>query len=253
MKAPRSPAFQFYPAEFLADANVVMMSNRELGCYIKLMCFCWREGSIPSDVSKLAKLCGEDGSAMADLWIAIGSCFDSAINDPSKLVHHRLEKERQKQEEHRKERAESGLKGAKSRWNNHLKKDSSANGSAIEQPMANDGSSSSSSSSNIKPIVTKSRRVQKTSLPDEIIPTEKHRDFAGIHGLSLSAEMEKFRLHHEEKLTKSGNWNSSFSKWLNNAVEFRARNAPAKTFADKQQQAADLLTGRSKHDTRLLD
>ena len=71
-----SPAFQFYPAEFLADENVVLMSNQELGCYVKLMCYCWREGSIPSDVQKIARLCGEDGLAMAELWTAIRPCFD---------------------------------------------------------------------------------------------------------------------------------------------------------------------------------
>lgn len=161
-----SPAFQFYPAEFLADANVVMMNNRELGCYMKLLCFCWREGSIPSEISKIAKLCGEDGTVMAQLWVAISSCFGIAIDDPSKLVHPRLEKERQKQEEHRKERSESGLKGANSRWNKDLQKDGSANGSAIKQPMAKNGSSSSSSSSSSS--IKNNTSVSAFAVPDWI-------------------------------------------------------------------------------------
>lgn len=36
----KSPAFQFYAAEFLADENVVLMTNQEVGCYIKLMAYC---------------------------------------------------------------------------------------------------------------------------------------------------------------------------------------------------------------------
>lgn len=147
----KSPAFQFYPADFLADENVVLMSNREIGCYIKLMCYCWREGSIPSDVNKIARLCGEDSSAMADLWIAISSCFELAINDPSRMVHPRLTTELQKQSEHKKERSESGKKGAEARWGKGSKVDGSANGSAIKEPMAKNGfSSSSSSSSSVK-------------------------------------------------------------------------------------------------------
>lgn len=146
----KSPAFQFYPTDFLADENVVLMTNQEVGCYVKLLCYCWREGSIPADVTKLSKLCGEDGSAMADLWLAIKPCFVPHTTDASRFVHPRLEEERKKQQEHRKERAESGAKGAKARWDKDSKRltpDGSANGSAKREPMANDGSSSSSSSS----------------------------------------------------------------------------------------------------------
>jgi uncharacterized protein YdaU (DUF1376 family) len=150
----KSPAFQFYPSDFIADENVVLMTNQELGCYIKLMCYCWREGSIPADVSKIAKLCGEDGSAMAQLWLAIENCFDSAIDDASRLVHPRLEEERKKQDLFKKERKSAGKKGAKTRWRKGLKGDGSAidqpslsHSSAIGEPMAKHSSSSLSSSS----------------------------------------------------------------------------------------------------------
>ncbi|CAB4216076.1 Protein of unknown function DUF1376, partial [uncultured Caudovirales phage] len=115
----KSPAFQFYAAEFLADENVVMMSNQEVGCYIKLMAYCWREGSIPSDIPKIGKLCGEDGLVMAQLWLSIGCCFSSASTS-DRLIHKRLENEREKQEKYRAERSESGKKGAKAKWNNDL-------------------------------------------------------------------------------------------------------------------------------------
>lgn len=155
----KSPAFQFYAAEFLADENVVLMTNQEVGCYIKLMAYCWREGSIPADTNKMARLCGEDSLAMAQLWTAISKCFVESLADDCRLVHPRLEKERSKQDEHRKERAESGKRGAEKRWGakmeqshskSHDSANSSANSSAIDLPMANDGSSSSSSSSNKK-------------------------------------------------------------------------------------------------------
>ena len=142
----KSPAFQFYAAEFLADENVVMMSNQEVGCYIKLMAYCWREGSIPADTLKIGKLCGEDGSAMAQLWLNISCCFSPASTS-DRLIHRRLETEREKQEKYRAERSKSGKKGAKAKWNNELPIDGSAITEPIAQPMATDGSSSSSSSS----------------------------------------------------------------------------------------------------------
>ena len=39
MSLEKSPAFQFYASDFLVDENVNLMSNREIGCYIKLLCF----------------------------------------------------------------------------------------------------------------------------------------------------------------------------------------------------------------------
>lgn len=125
----KSPAFLFYPSDFLADENVSLMTNQEIGCYIKLLCYCWREGSIPNDTSKIAKLCGETETVMAKLWLAISPCFVAQQNDGDRLVNPRLTKELNRQEMRRNERSESGRKGAVSRWY----KD---NGSVKEQPIA---------------------------------------------------------------------------------------------------------------------
>ena len=133
------PAFQFYPSDFLSDENVALMNNAEVGCYIKLLCYCWKQGSIPNDVNKIARLCNETEESMAQLWIAISCCFKDGVNE-GRLTHQRLEKERQKQLKFSKERSESGRKGAEIRWKN-----STAIAKPIAKPMAKDGSSSSSS------------------------------------------------------------------------------------------------------------
>jgi uncharacterized phage protein (TIGR02220 family) len=135
----KSPAFQFYPADFLADENVIMMSNQEVGCYIKLLCFCWREGSIPNDLNKIARLCGEDSSAMAQLWQAVKPCFKETGD---RLINPRLDKERVKQGEFRKNRQKAGKMGAAKRWS-----DKALDGTAKDLPMAKNASLSSSLSS----------------------------------------------------------------------------------------------------------
>ena len=139
----KSPAFQFYPADYLADINVRLMSNQAGGCYMTLMCHAWLEGSIPSDIRKIAKLCGEDGAAMAVLWQTLGKCFRPHPNDPEKLVHPRLEKERIKQNKFREDKVNSGKKGALSRWG----KSKGVEGVAMISPLAKNSSSSSSLSS----------------------------------------------------------------------------------------------------------
>lgn len=185
----KTPAFQFYPADFLSDENVVLMSNRELGCYIKLMCYCWREGSIPSDINKIGRLCNEDSSAMADLWLAIGSCFELAINDSTRLVHPRLERERLKQAEFKSERSSSGKKGAEARWGKGSSGNGSANGSAIKEPMAKDGFSSSSSSSS-----------SSSKLPPK--PPKQDRNRRGMDAGLSDALFQNFWAEYPRKVAK---------------------------------------------------
>lgn len=180
----KSPAFQFYAADFLADENVVAMSLEERGAYITLICFCWREGSIPSDVNRLARLCGVDGSAMAQLWPSLCPAFSQSETEPSRMVHPRLEKERLKQLDRKVERSESGKRGAEKRWTAQQAIENKGNaqskpkpekaiGSAIAKPMANDSSSSSSSSST-------SNKSESTNV-DSDKPTKPPKDERSNH------------------------------------------------------------------------
>lgn len=99
-ESSKSPAFQFYPADFLSDVNVVAMSLQERGAYITLLCFCWIQGSLPQDVGRLARLCGVPFSSFRKIWPALEPCFrDAELTD--RLTHPRLDRERQKQAEYR--------------------------------------------------------------------------------------------------------------------------------------------------------
>lgn len=113
----KRPAFQFYPKDYLSDENVMVMSLEEQGAYIRLMSFCWLEGSIPADTERMAKLCFVDGKRMAELWQSLESCFSPHPKKPGRMTHPRLDEEREKQDEHRKKRQEAGKAGADARWN----------------------------------------------------------------------------------------------------------------------------------------
>jgi len=147
------------------------MNNTEVGCYIKLLCFCWDRGSIPNNIDKIAKLCNEPKEEMAQLWTAISPCFKNG-NAKGRLINLRLDKERKKQLEFREERAASGKKGAEIRWKD---KDSSANGlansSAIKQPLAKNGSAvcslPSSSSKKLLKHTPEKPSPKKTELEEE--------------------------------------------------------------------------------------
>jgi len=163
-KKGKSPAFQFYPKDFLSDASVILMSLEARGAYINLLCVDWIENGFPAhEIGRL--ICfnwlSRDGSLrdaadLKDIIAQLLPCFTAHPTKPGYLTNPRLQKERESQAEHRAERQKAGEKGAKSRWNKDLAnmaEPCNQNGSAIVQPMAKHGSSSSSSSSSTKDLL----------------------------------------------------------------------------------------------------
>jgi len=145
------PSFPFYAADWLADEKVQMMSMAGEGCYIRLLAYQWREGSIPADRSAIALLCkANDGSAIDEAL----AHFQQLSRNPGRLINKRLERERKKLEDFRKAKQMAGLAGADSRWHGH------------NSPLAKNASSSSSSSS----YKNKSRDLYIGRTPSEFDP-----------------------------------------------------------------------------------
>ncbi len=117
MAVGKSPCFQFYAAEYLADENVALMTLEEEGAYIRALAYCWREGSIPADDDKLSRLL--KGASTTVLRVVEG-CFNQSPTEDDRLVHGRLEKEREKQRVWREKSAHGGKKSGESRRMNNL-------------------------------------------------------------------------------------------------------------------------------------
>lgn len=113
MAPEKSPAFQFYPADFMADSKVVAMNLQERGAYITLLCLCWMDGSLPASMTILARLCRVPTSVFTRLWPALEPCFASLGHDGSRLVQPRIERERQKQEQYRAMKSAAGQQGGR--------------------------------------------------------------------------------------------------------------------------------------------
>lgn len=215
----KRPSFPFYPADFLADENVVVMSNQALGCYMKLICFCWREGSIPASVERIAKLCQEDSTAMALLWPAIGTCFETSPVGEHRLVHPRLEATRLEQDEYHKGKSNAGKAGAKSRWDKEKHNNSSAIVLPIASddrlPLANDGLSLALSSSLKK---KRKRSPEGSRIPDGF-PSEAEIAWARTERADKNAANESllFRDHFLAKAGKDGrkaDWPATWRGWI---------------------------------------
>ncbi len=106
----RSPAFQFYPKDFLSDEKQISMSLAAVGIYMRLICHCWNEGSLPADPGVLARLSGATKRQIAELWPSIAPCFKT--NEDGRLIHPRLEREREKQQTFRQRQSDR----ATARW-----------------------------------------------------------------------------------------------------------------------------------------
>lgn len=129
----KSPAFQFYAAEWISDEHVSMMSLEEEGAYIRLLAYCWREGSISSDLESLSRLC-KGGSTT--LIAVVAKRFQPHPNLSDRLVHPRLELEREKQRKWREKSAEGGRASGQTRRKSPKSKDLQAakGGSRVVEP-----------------------------------------------------------------------------------------------------------------------
>jgi uncharacterized protein YdaU (DUF1376 family) len=109
----KSPAFQFYPQDYLADPNVAEMTLEEQGAYIRLICYAWIAGSIPADPERCARLVGNGCSI--SVATNVQRAFNEPSTDPQRLLHKRVEKERQKQAIRREQASSAGKKSAAKR------------------------------------------------------------------------------------------------------------------------------------------
>lgn len=134
-KKEKSPAFQFYPKDFLTDEKVVCMTNEQLGQYVRLLCLDWLNDGLQKDL--WPELNG--GSTL------VASCFTDHASKRGFVTNKRLVKEREKQKVWSKKSSEAGKRSGNVRKLRALQKEPRFNqGSTNPQPKPNSSSPSSS-------------------------------------------------------------------------------------------------------------
>jgi len=182
----KSPAFQFYPKDFLSDINVSAMNMEERGIYITLLSYCWLEGWLPNASTKLKRICGNP-SNWKESWENVRPCF---YENNGKLYHKRLQKEREKQEKWREKSRLGGQISGEVRRKKGKKKRKLKGGSRVVQPIVNQSptlqSSSSSSIPNIKKKHSEKEKYNNIQ--------KKWNDFANKNDLPKIRELSKTRI-----------------------------------------------------------
>lgn len=143
---PEPPAFQWYPKDCDTDENVRAMDDREFGLYMRCLNHAWLNRGLPVDTKELSRVLNRKHSYLMKLWPRISKCF-TILNE--RRINLKQEEQRIALARHRSERSCSGRQGAEKRWNKKnegMAQPSIKNGSAINQPLANDSSASASAS-----------------------------------------------------------------------------------------------------------
>lgn len=107
------PWFPFYVDDWLASESVRAMSLAARGLYIECLRHAWTEGSIPADVTLLARVLGVSRREVATLWPQVAPKWQPA--GEGRLTNARLEAERAKADAVSKRRAEAGKRGAQAK------------------------------------------------------------------------------------------------------------------------------------------
>ena len=139
-KRTTSPAFQFYPSDFLNSPKVRRMSLTERGAYITLLSLCWMDGgTLSTDVAELAGELHVPVKQFERMWAGLLSqCF---YEKNGRLRNDRLDRETKKQDEYRQRQSDAATK----KWDR--KRVSQADAVALPTDKSLSSSSSSSSSS----------------------------------------------------------------------------------------------------------
>lgn len=141
------PSFPFYPGDYLL--GTLSFTLAEDGAYLRCLMHQWSSGEgVPGDdVPTLARILRVPPAEARKIWESIGYKFERG--EDGLYRNARLEKQRDEKRQFHESAAKRGKQGASKRWLKHgraIAEPSVSHDVAINQPIANDGSSLSLSS-----------------------------------------------------------------------------------------------------------
>lgn len=207
----KSPAFQWYPGDYLGSQRVQLMSLEEEGAYMRLLCYCWLHGSIPAEPEQAARLIGKGASTT--LATTVLTMFQPGGSN--RLIHDRLEAERKKQADWRRKSSNGGKKSAEKRAKSatqpsgkqHQPEGSLPNGT---NQMATLQSSVFCLQSSLDVGKTPPAKAEASSDDDWMRSLEADTAYAGVDVRREFAKMKTWCLHNHKQPTRR-----RFINWLN--------------------------------------
>lgn len=180
-KSTKSPAFQFYPRDFLSSGSVDDMSMTERGIYITLLARCWMDDGLPTDMAALAKMARMKPSQFERIWSnsPLHKCFYVRSGF---FRHERLDTEKQKQVDFHRRQSDNGKMGGRP----PKEKAVVSSGLTQTEPKKSSASSSSSSTAVVprtrpQPITSRRRLDAAWEFGLWYVPNRAHQDLLALH------------------------------------------------------------------------
>lgn len=104
MSKSNSPAFQFYPRDFITGTT--HMTASEVGAYIRLLCHQWEHGFVPENETRILRIAG---CKKQELPLVL----EKFVKTESGLINIRLDKSRETLVQYREKQKENGRKGGR--------------------------------------------------------------------------------------------------------------------------------------------
>lgn len=168
-KPSQSPAFQFYPKDFLTDIKVVLMPPAVRGMYVTLLCHDWLQDGLPEDAIWILCASGMTQEEwLKGSWPLLQGCFTKHPKKSNTLTSWLLIGARASQEKWRKKCSEGGKKSAATRKALALSVGYERKGSSKIVPT-NDQLNGNSPSPSPSPIYTEGSKDPSVT-PPKILP-----------------------------------------------------------------------------------
>ena len=103
------PSMPFFTGDYLASADVLMMTLAERGLYTHLLFRTWQDGRLKFDAKKLSVLCGCTAEEFTEIWPGIADKFKT--DTEGRIYNAKVEAVRKKCVAIKKSRSEAGSKG----------------------------------------------------------------------------------------------------------------------------------------------
>jgi len=209
----KAPAFQFYPSDFISDPTVQMMSNAEIGVYLKMLCFDWIGDGIPTDVERLFNLldCNES---------ELSICLEKFEEIGGRYYNKRLRKEREKQLNRREQASAAGRASGRKRAEKRTTVERPLNDRSIPVERKSNPISSSSSSPSVREKSKPKKSPQfKRPTVEEVTEYSRRRAAEGKPAI----DPQKFVNHYDSNGWKVGrnpmkSWQAAVRTWEGNDI-----------------------------------
>lgn len=265
MTQQKSPAYQWYPKDILSSARVQEMSLAEEGAYRRLLDYCWLNGNVPADASRCARLIGK--GCTNEIASYVLEMFVPDPLDTARMIHERLEVERDKQ----KQNSEKRKLAAEARWNGRGTP-AEARGTQVESRSDDELCKSNANALQMECIAFATSVANKNGggraryvkpppppvnqpepVPETLMPPRIGKEPLQDYLLRKQLEYPRLRVHEiyenfrrlcgSERYPRLKNTAPSFDRWLQNQHdEFEALVAPnSNTNTMTDEDAAELI------------